>query len=77
MVGSTEDPPDGPAVAATVFTAVIVYAVSLGLTLVLAPFYKLSFVSKLVVLAEMHEAKDGCLLGFLRLLRVPGMASYS
>jgi hypothetical protein len=26
-MGSTEDPPDGPAVAATVFTAVIVYAV--------------------------------------------------
>jgi hypothetical protein len=27
LTGSTEDPPNGPAVAATVFTAVLVYAV--------------------------------------------------
>jgi ribonuclease kappa len=27
MMGSTEDPPDGAAVAATVFSAVVVYAV--------------------------------------------------
>lgn len=31
MVGSTEDPPNGPAVAGSVFTAVIVYAVRISL----------------------------------------------
>jgi ribonuclease kappa len=31
MVGGTKDPPNGPAVAGTIFTAVIVYAVCLYL----------------------------------------------
>lgn len=35
MVGGTKDPPNGPAVAATIFTAVIVYAVCLSPSLLL------------------------------------------